>query len=143
VPPSAPISSSIIARILHAALVFGVMLLVALVYYISSNDPAVPAEALPDRRVLYLALFVVSAALFAAALRLVGRLVRPAPGMAQEEWWRINLGRVVLIWMLVESPAVLGLVAYLLTRDFRTLIATFIGLFLFVQYRPARLTESP
>jgi hypothetical protein len=141
VPPSAPISSSIVARILHAALVFGVMLLVALVYYISSNDPAVPAEALPERRVLYLGLFVASAALFAAALRLVGRLERPAEDMSQDEWWRINLRRVVIIWMLVVSPAVLGLVAYLLTRDFRTLLATFIGLFLFVQYRPARLTE--
>jgi hypothetical protein len=141
-PPSAPISSSITARILHGALVFGVMLLVALAYYISSADPTVPAVALPDRRVLYLALFVASAALFAAAIRLVGRLVRPASGMSQEEWWRINLRRVVLIWLLMDAPAVLGLAAYLLTRDFRTLIATFIGLFLFVQYRPARLTET-
>jgi hypothetical protein len=41
----------------------------------------------------------------------------------------------------VEAPSLLGLVAYVLTRDFRTLIATFIGLLFFGSYRPSRLIE--
>ena len=44
-------------------------------------------------------------------------------------------------WALVEAPTLLGLVAYMLTRDFRTLLAPFIGLLLFANYRPRRLTE--
>jgi hypothetical protein len=42
---------------------------------------------------------------------------------------------------LVEAPALLGLVAYALTHDFRALIATFTGLLFFGNYRPSRLIE--
>jgi hypothetical protein len=42
---------------------------------------------------------------------------------------------------LVETPTLLGVVAYTLTHDFRTLLATFIGLLLFASYNPRRLTE--
>jgi NAD(P)-dependent dehydrogenase (short-subunit alcohol dehydrogenase family) len=41
-----------------------------------------------------------------------------------------------------EPSDVAGAVAYLLTRDFRTLIAPFVGLLLFVNYRPSRLIEG-
>ena len=47
-----------------------------------------------------------------------------------------------MIWALTETPTLLGTVAYLLTHDFRTLIATFTGLLLFVNYRPSRLAEA-
>jgi hypothetical protein len=69
------------------------------------------------------------------------RLERPAPGTSQDEWWRVNLGKAVAIWALVEAPALLGLVAYSLTHDFRALIATLTGLLLFGNYRPSRLIE--
>jgi hypothetical protein len=59
--------------------------------------------------------------------------------MSQDDWWRANLGKAILIWALVEAPAILGTVAYLLTRDFRALIATFTGLLFFGTYRPSRL----
>ena len=102
---------------------------------------ATPVYALPDRRVLYIALFLVSAVVFGAAMFTAGRLARPAPGMSQDEWWRINLGKAIVIWALVETPALLGLVAYLLTRDFRALLATLTGLLFFANYRPSRLIE--
>ena len=101
-----------------------------------------PPSALPDRRVLYLGLFVVSAVLFGAAMHTAGRLTPPGPGISQDQWWRANLSRVIGIWVLVEAPAILGMVAYMLTRDFRTLIAPFVGLLLFVNYRPSRLAEG-
>jgi len=49
--------------------------------------------------------------------------------------------RAPTIWALVEAPTILGLVGYLLTRDFRALLATLAGLLLFGNYRPSRLFE--
>jgi hypothetical protein len=140
VPPTAPISPSISARIIHAALVLGVLLFGAVAYYLGGQE-SLPVSALPERRFLYIALFLASALLFGGAVYSAGRLTPPRPGTSQDDWWRVNLGRAVVIWGLVETPALLGTVTYLLTHDFRTLIATFTGLFLFVNYRPSRLAE--
>jgi hypothetical protein len=140
-PPAAPVSPAISARIIHAALLVGVMLFVGIAWYIGSSG-SMPAAALPGRRVLYLGLFVVSAVLFGAAMYSASRLTPPARGVSQDEWWRGNLGRAIGIWALVEAPALLGTVAYLLTHDFRTLVAPFTGLLLFVNYRPSRLAEE-
>jgi hypothetical protein len=134
-------SSAISARIIHAALVFGVILFLGIALFVGANSP-IPASALPDRRVLYLGLFAASAVLFSAAMYTAARLTPPGPGVSQDEWWRTNLGLAIGIWALVEGPAILGLVAYLLTHDFRTLIAPFVGLLLFVNYRPSRLVEG-
>jgi hypothetical protein len=141
VPPSDPVSPAITARIIHAALVLGVTLFWAVAWYIGSNS-TMPVSALPDRRVLYLGLFLVSAGLFGAAMYGASRLSPPGPGTSQDDWWRANLGRVIAVWALVEAPALLGTTAYLLTRDFRTLIAPFTGLLLFVNYRPSRFVEE-
>jgi len=139
-PPRAPISPAVNARIIHAALVTGVLMFCLIAWYLG-RTPTMPASALPDRRVLYIALFLVSAVLFGAAMFTASRLGRPAPGTSQDEWWRVNLGKVVAIWALVEAPTLLGLVAYTFTHDFRALIATLTGLLLFGNYRPSRLTE--
>lgn len=139
-PLRAPASPAIAARIIHTALVIGVLTF-WLVAWQLGRASAMPVYALPDRRVLYIALFLVSAVLFGAAMFTAGRLGRPAPGTSQDEWWRVNLGKAVVIWALVEAPALLGLVAYALTHDFRALIATLTGLLLFGNYRPSRLIE--
>jgi hypothetical protein len=140
VPPGAPVSPAITARIIHAALLMGVVMLCVVAWFVAGRS-ALPVEALPDRRVLYIGLFLASAALFGGAMFTVNRLVPPARGTNQDEWWRANLGKAVVVWSLVEAPAVLGTVAYLLTRDFRTLLATFAGLLFFGAYRPGRLVE--
>jgi hypothetical protein len=140
VPPAAPVSSAISARIIHAALVSGILLFWLVAWYLGRAQ-AMPVYALPDRRVLYIALFLVSAVLFGAAIFTAGRLGRVAPGTSQDDWWRVNLGKAIVIWALVEAPALLGLVAYVLTGDFRALIATLTGLLLFGNYRPSRLIE--
>jgi hypothetical protein len=140
VPPGAPVSPSISARIIHGSLVLGVLLLCLVAWFVAGRT-ALPVDVLPERRVLYIALFLVSAALFGGAMFTANRLVPPARDSSQDEWWRANLGKAVLIWALVEGPAVLGFVAYLLTRDFRALLATFAGLLFFGAYRPSRLSE--
>lgn len=140
-PPSDPVSPSIIARIIHAALVLGVMLFWGAAWYIGTRS-SMPVSAVPDRRVLYVGLFVFSAVLFGAAMYTASRLTPPASGTSQDDWWRANLGRAIAVWGLVETPALVGTLAYLLTHDFRTLIAPFTGLLLFVNYRPSRLAEA-
>jgi hypothetical protein len=139
VPTANAISPSIRARIIHGALVLGILMFGAVAFTI--RERSIPSEALPDRRVLYVALALVSAALFGAAAFSAGRLPAPTRGATEDEWWSANLGRVLVSWSLVEAPTVLGLVVYTLTQDFRTLLAPFIGLLLFANYRPRRLTE--
>ena len=140
-PPSGTVSPAISARIIHGALVLGIVLFYAVAWFVGTKT-SMPVSAVPDRRLLYVGLFVVSAALFGAAMYSAGRLSQPEAGTQQDEWWRSNLGRAIVIWALVEAPTVLGTVAYLLTHDFRTLIATLTGLLLFVNYRPGRLEEA-
>ena len=140
-PPGAPVSPAISARIIHAALMFGVMLFFGVAWYVGAMA-SMPISAVPDRRVLYLGLFFISAVLFGAAVYSAGRLTSSSAGLSQDEWWRANLRRAVVIWALTETPTLLGTVAFLLTHDFRTLIATFTGLLLFVNYRPSRLAEA-
>ena len=139
-PPNSPVSPAISARIIHAALVLGVLTFWLVGWYIGQSA-AVPAEALPDRRVLYVALALVSATLFGGAMFTAARLGPIRPGGSQDDWWHENLGKAIVVWSMVEAPSLLGLVAYSLTRDFRTLIATFIGLLFFGSYRPSRLIE--
>ena len=138
-PEAAPVSPSIRARVIHGALILGIVMFSVLAWAI--RDRAVPAEALPERRVLYIGLALVSAVLFGAAAFNVGRLPAPARGASEDDWWRAHLGRVIVVWALIEAPTLLGVVAYTLTRDFRTLLAPFIGLLLFANYHPRRLTE--
>jgi hypothetical protein len=140
VPPAAPVSPAITARIIHAALMLGVVLFWAVSWFAGARSR--PVSTLPDRRVLYLGLFLVSAVLFGAAAYSAARFTPPMPGTSQDDWWRANLARAVGIWTLVEAPAILGTVAYLLTHDFRTLLAPFAGLLFFVNYRPSRLSEA-
>ncbi|HEX2251296.1 MAG TPA: hypothetical protein VHH32_13195 [Gemmatimonadales bacterium] len=140
-PPASTISPSITARIIHSALVFGVLLFYGIAWYVGSRT-SLPVSAVPDRRVLYLGLFLFGAVLFGAAVYTAGRLTPPSSGASEDEWWRANLARAIGVWTLVETPTVLGTVAYLLTHDFRTLIATLTGLFLFMNYRPGRLAEA-
>jgi hypothetical protein len=139
-PAGAPVSPAINARIIHAALVLGIVMFWVVAWWLGRSS-AMPVYALPDRRVLYVALFLVSAVLFGAAMFRANRLGRVAAGTSQDDWWRANLGKAVVIWALAEAPALLGLVAYTFTRDFRVLIATLTGLLLFGAYRPSRLIE--
>jgi hypothetical protein len=139
-PAGAPISPAINARIIHAALMLGIMMFWVVAWWLGRTS-AMPVYALPDRRVLYIALFLVSGVLFGAAMFRANRLGRVAAGTSQDDWWRANLGKAVVVWALVEAPALLGLIAYTFTHDFRVLIATLTGLLLFGAYRPSRLIE--
>lgn len=140
-PPTTPVSPGISARIIHAALVLGMVMFWTVAWYVGTNS-TIPASAIPNRPVLYVGLTAASAVLFGAATYTAGSLTPPQPGVSQDEWWGTNLRRAIGIWALIEAPAILGTVAYFLTHDFRTLVAPFVGLLLFVNYRPSRLAEG-
>jgi hypothetical protein len=135
------VSPAISARVIHAALVLGLMMFWGVSWLVGTRV-SLPVSAIPDRKVLYVGLFLVSAVLFGAAVYRAAQLAPPAPGTSQDQWWQANLGRAVVVWALVDAPAILGTAAYLLTHDFRTLIAPFTGLLLFVNYRPSRFIEG-
>jgi hypothetical protein len=141
VPAAAPVSQGIIARIIYAAIVLGMVLFWVVAWYVGTNA-SIPPSAIPNRPILYLGLAVASAVLFGAAMYTAGRLTPPEPGVSQDEWWRTNLSRAIGIWGLIEAPAILGTVTYFLTDDFRALISPFVGVLLFVNYRPSRLAEG-
>jgi hypothetical protein len=138
--PSPPVPPALAARIIHAALVLGIAIFWAVAWYVGSTRP-VPTSILPERKVLYIALFAVSAIAFGAAMYTAGRLVPRTGALSIDDWWQANFRRVLSVWALDEAPAILGTAAYLFTGDFRTLIAPFTGLFLFVNYRPSRFAE--
>jgi hypothetical protein len=140
-PPAAPVSPVVSARIIHTSLMLGVVMFYAVAWYVGTKT-SMPISAVPDRRILYLGLFLISAIVFGAAAYSASRLSPPGPGTSQDDWWRANLGRAIAVWGLVEAPTLLGTVAYLVTHDFRTLVATLAGLLFLVNYRPSRLAEG-
>jgi F0F1-type ATP synthase membrane subunit c/vacuolar-type H+-ATPase subunit K len=139
-PRSAPPTLS--ARIVHGAIVAGLLLFFVVAGAVGGRRTGAMTTQ-PDRKPLYLALFVVTAAMFGAATFFAGRLPPRGSGESADAWWRRHLPRVVLVWALVEGPALFGIVAYLLTHDFRTLIATLAGLALFLHFSPGRIAARP
>jgi O-antigen ligase len=137
-----PAPPSLSARIVHGAIVAGLLLFFVLAR-IMGERRAESVATQPDRKPLYLALFMVTAAMFAAATYFAGRLPAREPEESDDAWWGRHLPRVVVVWALVEGPALFGIVAYMLTHDFRTLIATLAGLALFVHFSPGRLAARP
>src|SRR5687768_12810967 len=99
-PPAAPVSPGISARIIHVALVLGVVLFWVVAWYLGTTT-SMPVTAIPNRRALYVGLAAASAVLFGAAVYTAGRLTPARPGISQDEWWRTNLGRAIRIWALV------------------------------------------
>ena len=138
-PPNGPVSPAISARIIHAALVLGVLTFWLVGWYIGQSSRCPRKRC----RTAGCCTWLCPGERDAVRRRHVhggpARAIRP--GGSQDEWWRENLGKAIVVWSLVEAPSLLGLVAYTLTRDFRTLIATFIGLLFFGSYRPSRLIE--
>jgi len=77
-PPEAPVSPAISAKILHAALVLGVILFYVVAWYVGTKT-SMPISAVPERRVLYVGLFLVSAIVFGLPCTPPAVSRRPAP----------------------------------------------------------------
>ena len=66
----------------------------------------------------------------------------PAPMGNRDAWWQVNLGRVILVWVFYEVPAVLGAITLMATRHAPAfLILGVVALAGLIWARPARLAR--
>ena len=130
---TAPASAPATAKILHLAICSGLMLFIAVAYYVSQHRPPNELPAI----VLYLPL-VAGAVMFGTALVLRRKLLDGGPAMG-DEWYRANLQRMILLWALFEAPALFGTVLYLVSGAWIPLVATGVGLVLLVLHSPDQL----
>ncbi len=64
----------------------------------------------------------------------------PAPSGTPEQWWEVNLGRVILLWVFYEVPAVIGAITLMATRHLIAfLVLGTVALAGLVMSRPGRL----
>ncbi len=124
------------ARVIHLALVLGVVLATAVLLTVRAAAPpaGAPAILLP---------VLVAAAIGTVALALVlkARLPGRATGMSDEAWWAANLGRAIPVWALLESAALVGAVFYFIGVGPAGLIVAAAALALLVANGPGRLID--
>ena len=122
------------ARIVHMALIAGIVVLTVVLAVLP-----MPAAVQPRLQVLlvYLA-FGFGAVGCAASLLLASRLPREEL-RAAEAWWDAHFGEVMIIWVLLDGPAVFGAVAHFLSGSPLPLVVTAVALLLFVLQAPQRL----
>jgi len=124
------------ARIIHGAMLAGVAMFLLVAQITGGNLPSPGSMS-----VFLLVVAGLGVSLFGAAAVLAGRLPGRTLGASEDDWWRANQGRAIVVWALVEAPSLLGTVFYFLTHDTRALVATLVGLVLFIQFRPGRLAN--
>lgn len=127
---------ALIARIVYLSLVASVLVFTGVATVVRGIQPW---EIPPS---LVYAPFVVGAVLFGAALACRGRLTQLGQGISEEEWWRANLPRAILVWGLLEGGALFGAVLCFSSRSYLPLAVTGCGLLLLVLTAPSRLTGS-
>jgi hypothetical protein len=122
------------ARIVHMALIAGIVVLTAVLAVLP-----MPAGVQPrlQQLLVYLA-FGFGAIGCTASLLLASRLPREEL-RAAEAWWDAHFGEVLIIWVLLDGPAVFGAVAHFLSGSPLPLVVTAVALLLFVLQAPQRL----
>ena len=132
---SSPPALSPAARTVHAFLVASTLIISSGAFIVTRSMRPLSGGAAP---IDWMALLVGGSALWIVLLlksRFPGRA-----GRTLEDWWRENLGRGVMIWALLELPAILGSVALFATGHypiFAALVLTALGGLLLAT--PARL----
>ncbi len=138
-PPTRPQPRpSVVARIIHAAMMVGVILLTAVAWLIAHQRGGSAGRG-PNVGPLYIPLAVMAIGTFAGAFVVAGRLPPPAPGQTAEAWWTAHQTQATIIWALVEAPALFAGVIYLTGGDPRALLVTLAALALFLHFAPGRL----
>ncbi len=122
------------ARLVHLALVTGIVLLTVVCAVLLPHRAVEPRL---QQLLVYLA-FGFGAVGCAASLILASRLPREEL-RAAEAWWDAHFGEVMIIWALLDGPAVFGAVAHFLSGSALPLVVTAVALALFVLQSPWRL----
>jgi len=105
-------SRSLTARIVHAAIMLGVIMMAAIAIGLRISRTFTGET----RGSAILGIALVAGALGGFAGAVITRRTLVARGRAEsvDAWWATNLGRAIVIWALAEAGAVIGLVLYLL-----------------------------
>lgn len=124
------------ARILHAALIVAVLVLV-LALAIVRDTAGIDDLELPVTALRITAFVLMMGTLIGQRIVRAGLPTLRASGDAAA-WWRAHGSRVLTIWALSDALATAGAVFWFLTGDIVVLaIGTGVGLFLLVTARPA------
>jgi hypothetical protein len=92
---------------------------------------------------LELVALLVGASVLLLIYLLRSRLPTRGAGQSTDAWWRLNLGKAVLLWALFEFSALLGAVTLFATRALLGFgILTFVALGGLVLLSPARLAAE-
>lgn len=131
---AAPDSKSI--RLIHLSLLAGVLLFLAVALFVRS-DASLSGESRID-----LILLAVAVPLLVLALVLRARIPARRASEQPDGWWQTHYTRVVILWSLIESASLMGIVGFWLTGNSLPLAATAAGVFLFAITAPARLAAE-
>ena len=129
------------ARIIHTAMVAGVVMIVAMfAVFRQISQPQPLEELLWILRLIALA-NVVGVMVLARIFR---SQLQPLQAAEHEDaWWRSYAVPVLLVWALAEGAAIVGAVFWLLTGDMPILVGvSAVSLMVLVANRPARLVEG-
>lgn len=131
-------SAAASARIIHVALVSGVVLASGGLLAVRATGRAGLAPAPPA---LLPALIVVALTTVTAAFFLKARIPARGSGTSDDAWWAANLHRAIPVWALLESAALAGAVFYFIGVGQAGLIVTAAALALLVANGPGRLID--
>jgi hypothetical protein len=125
-------------RIMHSALVAGVVLLGAAVFFLVR----VREQALGGRRQLATILAAVSIGVVGiAAVFLRPRIPERSAQDSPQVYWGATPGRsaVIMLWAVTEGASLIGWVGYLLTGATAPALAAILATVVLIWYRPSRL----
>jgi hypothetical protein len=101
-----------------------------------------PAHQVSSDPILLYIPFALAAVLFTGALVIRTRIPPAPPGAAGDEWWRINLSRVTILWAMLEGPSLFGAAMYLTLGNLLPLMVTAVGVVLLLLHAPDRIAEG-
>lgn len=131
-PATQPITERA-ARIIHTALVAGVVVILAALYALRGTV-TVEGDTTIVRYISLALLILIGVVVYQLRVRI------PAIGVDEDRdaWWAANAQRVIVLWVVVEGIATLGGVIWFLTREYALIVACVVGLMLLGEFRPSR-----
>jgi hypothetical protein len=140
-PAGRPAKIAMTARIIHAAISSGVLIVLAVFLYLHNRSSLqYPAETARTLRILGY-LLLAGGVLASGMLR--GRIAPRRRGSDLDEWWIKNLPRAVIVWAVAEGGGLAAIVLGWLVGD-TTLLAlgAALPLALLFTSRPNRLSSE-
>jgi len=128
-----------VVKIIHAALMAGVILFLLVAAVMRRRGGAVAAGQLGP------VLTYVGLGVLAGALVLVRILPRPdpapAPGQAADQWWTASQSRLIVLWAVTEGACLLNAMVWFITQARVSLGAAALALAVLFVLRPGRYLE--